>query len=412
MKRRKTIKYLAISTASLLTNLKPNKELSLLNYINLNKSRQNYDYILLYWMPYDNNLSIFGQAIIEMLSKGVQSDKVLVLVESDLSNAERLSRRIITKGNINVQYLETADSSNENILNEYLTWALSQFDAQHWVIVFLGHGGSLMKISPDQNPNYSSSSTSEPKWMDIQKISEVLYNFNQAVNGRLELIYFQNCNRGNIEVHYTFQNIAKYTLSSQIKLGAPNYYYESLLKYLSYYPNLDGGQIAKKIMEFERVDMYHSLTLTKNDYFHQLPQELNPVIDSILRANTDAVKNMINSALFPKTANSEKSTLEIYYYAGETFVDLGNFLREVTRVSAADVTACNNFLIFLKTSLIQRVQQNGELLSPRIQPRYQNFSGLGLFLPRNQQELETYSSLKIYSDLKLVNLFDAVLFEP
>jgi hypothetical protein len=269
-----------------------------------------------------------------------------------------------------------------------------------------------MKISPDQNPNYSSSSTSEPKWMDIQKISEVLYNFNQAVNGRLELIYFQNCNRGNIEVHYTFQNIAKYTLSSQIKLGAPNYYYESLLKYLSYYPNLDGGQIAKKIMEFERVDMYHSLTLTKNDYFHQLPQELNPVIDSILRANTDAVKNMINSALFPKTANSEKSTLEIYYYAGETFVDLGNFLREVTRVSAADVTACNNFLIFFKTSLIQRVQQNGELLSPRIQPRYQNFSGLGLFLPRNQQELETYSSLKIYSDLKLVNLFDAVLFEP
>lgn len=412
MKRRKTIKYLSISTALLLTNLKINKKLFLSTYINLNKSRHSYDYILLYWMPYDNNLSIFSQTIIEMLSTGVQSDTVLVLVESDLSNADRLSRCIITKGNINIQYLETTDSSNENILNEYLTWALSQFDAQHWVIVFLGHGGSLMKISPDQNPNYSPNSTSEPKWMDIQKISEVLYNFNQAVNGRLELIYFQNCNRGNIEVHYIFQNIAKYTLASQIKLGAPNYYYESLLKYLSYYPNLDGSQIAKKIMEFERVDMYHSLTLTKNDCFHQLPQKLNPVIDSILRANTDAVKNMINSVLFPKTAYSEKSSLEIYYYCGETFVDLGNFLREITRVSVADVTACNNFLKFFKTSLIQRVQQNGELLSPRIQPRYQNFSGLGLFLPRNRQELKTYSSLKIYSDLKLVNLFDAVLFEP
>lgn len=62
-----------------------------------------------------------------MLSKGVQTGKVLVLVQSDFSGARRLSRNIITKGNITVQYLETADSSSENVLNEYLSWALSQF---------------------------------------------------------------------------------------------------------------------------------------------------------------------------------------------------------------------------------------------------------------------------------------------
>jgi hypothetical protein len=412
VKRRETIQYLALSSASFFTSIDVDKKIVNGNWLAGNKPRKNYDYILLYWMPYDNDLSRFGQPIIEMLSKGVQSDKVLVLVQSDLSNAKQLSRNIITKGNINVQYLETADSSSENVLNDYLSWALSQFQAKRWVIVFLGHGGSLMKISPDDNPNSSSSSSSEAKWMELPRISEVLSKFNQAVNDRLELLFFQNCNRGNIEVHYTFQNIAKYTLSSQIILGAPNYYYESLLNHLSYYPNLDGGQIAKKIMDFEPADMYHSLTLTKNHYFHQLSEKLNPVIDSILRANTDAVKIQINSALFPKKSNSEKSLIEIYRSGGETFVDLANFILEITILSGADVTACNRFLNFLKKSLIERVQQNGKLLNPRIRGRYQKFSGLGLFLPRTRQELETYSYLKIYSDLKLVKLFEAVVFDP
>lgn len=412
MKRRETIQYLALSSASFFTSIDVNKKLVNGNWLAGNKPRNNYDYILLYWMPYDNNLSRFGQPIIEMLSKGVQSDKVLVIVQSDLSNAKQLSRNIITKGNINVQYLETADSSSENILNDYLSWALSQFQAKRWVIVFLGHGEGLMKISPDNNPNYSSSSNSEPKWMNLQKISEVLSKFNQAVNNRLELLFFQNCNRGNIEVHYTFQNIAKYTLSSQIILAVPNYYYESLLNHLSYYPNLDGGHIAKKIMDFEPSDMYHSLTLTKNHYFHQLSEKLNPVIDSILKANTEAVKIQINSALFPKKSNSEKSVIEIYRSGGETFVDLANFILEITRLSGADVTACNRFLSFLKDFLIERVQQNGKLLNPRIRGRYQKFSGMGLFLPRTRQEVETYSYLKIYSDLKLVKLFEAVVFDP
>lgn len=413
MKRRETIQYLALSSASFFTTIDVDKKIVNGNWLAGNKPRKNYDYILLYWMPYDNNLSRFGQPIIEMLSKGVQSDKVLVIVQSDLSNAKQLSRNIITKGNINVQYLETADSSSEKVLNDYLSWALSQFQAKHWVIVFLGHGESLMKISPDNNPNYSSTiSSSEPKWMDLPRVSEVLSKFNQAVNGRLELLFFQNCNRGNIEVHYTFQNIAKYTLSSQIIMGVPNYYYESLLNHLSYYPNLDGGQIAKKIMDFEPPYTYHSLTLTKNHYFHQLSEKLNPVIDSILRANTDAVKIQINSALVSKKSNSEKSLIEIYRSGGETFVDLANFILEITILSGADVTACNRFLSFLKFFLIERVQQNGKLLNPTIRGRYQKFSGLGLFLPRTRQELETYSYLKIYSDLKLVKLFEAVVFDP
>ena len=404
MKSREAIEFLTVGITSLIETIYSSREQHMLG----STAKNNYDWILLYWMPYDNNLSRFGQPIIQMLSKGVKTDNLLVVVQSDFSGAAQLSRSIISQGKVDTQYLETADSSSEEVFAEYLAWAQSQFQAKRWAIVFLGHGGTLMEISPDEHPN--SPSISEIRWMNLHKINQVIFNFNQAVNGNLELLFFQNCNKANIEVHYTFQNTAKYTLSSQIELGAPNYYYEQLLSYLSDDPDIDGSQLAKKIMDCERPDMYHSLTLTNNHYFRYLPEKVNCVINSILPGNIDPIKVFLSS-IFSQANSSNNSAVEAYDYAGETFVVLGNFLQEMTRLSGANPSACNDFLWFFKNLLIQRVQQNGELLSSRIRHKYKNLSGLGLFLPTNRQKLENYLYLQVYSDLKLVRLFDAVLFD-
>ncbi|WP_332982757.1 clostripain-related cysteine peptidase [Microcoleus sp. A003_D6] len=371
--------------------------------------KNHYDWVLLYWMPYDNNLSRFGQPILQMLSKGVKSDKVLVVVQSDFSGAAQLSRSIISQGKVDTQYLETADSSSAEVLSEYLTWAQSQFQARRWAIVFLGHSGTLMEISPDEHP--TSPSISEIRWMNLQKINQVIFNFNQSVKGNLELLFFQNCNKGNIEVHHTFQNTTKYTLSSQLPLGAPNYYYEQFLSYLSDYPDIDGSQLAKKIMDCERRDMYHSLTLTNNYYFRYFAEKVNVVIDSILQADIAPVKVFISSILAPEANLSNNNNAVVYHNSGETFVDFVNFLQKLTQLSGASPSACNDLLLFLNNFLIQRVQQNGELLDSRIRNKYKNLSGLGLFLPRNWQRLEKYLYLSVYADLKLVEFFEAVVFE-
>ncbi|MEG4092435.1 clostripain-related cysteine peptidase [Microcoleus sp. Pol12B4] len=368
-----------------------------------------YDWILLYWMPYDNNLSRFGQPIIQMLSKGVKNDKVLVVVQSDFSGAAQVSRSIISQGKVDRQYLETADSSSPEVLSEYLTWAQSQFQAKRWAIVFLGHSGTLMEISPDEHP--TSPSISEIRWMNLQKINQLIFDFNRSVKGNLEVLFFQNCNKGNIEVHHTFQNTAKYTLSSQLQLGAPNYYYEQLLSDLSDYPDIDGSQLATKIMDYEPPHMYHSLTLTNNHYFRYLPEKVNVVIDSILQADIAPVKVFISSILGPEVNFLTNNPVGVYRNFGETFVDFVKFLQKLTQLSGASPSACNDLLLFLNNFLIQRVQQNGELLDSRIRSKYKNLSGLGLFLPRNPQKLEKYLYLSVYSELKLVELFDAVVFE-
>ncbi|MBD1811590.1 clostripain-related cysteine peptidase [Microcoleus vaginatus DQ-U2] len=405
MKRRKAIKLITVSISSLIETIYYSRD----QYMLGSPVKNHYDWILLYWMPYDNNLSRFGQPIIQMLSKGVKNDKVLVVVQSDFSGSAQVSRSIISQGKVDTQYLETADSSRAEVLSEYLTWAQSQFQARRWAIVFLGHGGTLMEISPDEHP--TSPSTSEIRWMNLQKINQVIFNFNQSVKGNLELLFFQNCNKGNIEVHHTFQNTAKYTLSSQIQLGVPNYYYEQLLSDLSDGPDMDGSQLAKKIMDYEPPNMYHSLTLTNNHYFRYLSEKVKAVIDSILQADIAPVKVFISSILGPEVNFPSNNTVVVYRNLGETFVDFANFLQKLTQLSGASPSACNDLLLFLNNFLIQRVQQHGELLDSRIRHKYKDLSGLGLFLPRNRQKLEKYLYLSVYSDLKLVELFEAVVFE-
>jgi len=388
MKRRKFLEYGALGSTSFLLNLELFKKKPADAFISADiKDKQLYDWIVLYWMPYDNNLSRFGTPILQMLTKGVQSDNILAVVESDFSGAKQLSRNIISKGKIDSRSIETSNSGSEEVFAEYLSWAKSQFQADKWAIVFLGHGGCLDEVSPDDNP--SPGSASPTKWMNIQKISDIIANFNREVDDRVELFFFQNCNKGTLEAHYTVRDTAKYTLSSQLLLGAPNYYYEPLFEFLGRHPEVNGGQLAEKIMAFERSDMYSSYTVTNNRAIQNLPEKINPLINSILSSDIKAVK---------------VSEISSYSYMPDQFVDVMDFFKTLTQQTGADLKELKEFTEFFNHSMIHRVQHN------EFSKGNNNLSGLGMLLPKGRQDIDKYRYLQIFSDLKLVELFDTILF--
>jgi hypothetical protein len=385
MKRRKLLLYGALGSASFLIN---NHSLLSANMT----SKKNYEWIILYWMPYDNDLSRFGKPIMEMLAKGVQTDNILVVVQSDFRAAKQLTRNMITPGTITSENLDNSNSASEEVFAEYLNWAKSQFQAKKWAIIFLGHGGVVDEISPDNHPELS---VFETRWMNIKKLCEIIVEFNKAVDRRVELIFFQNCNKGTIETHYTFRDPAKYTLSSQLLLGAPNYYYESLFNYLGRHPDIGGAQMAEKIMEFEREDMFHSYTVTSNQAIHNLPAKLNPLIDSIISSDWQDIK---------------MNKIKTYSYFGNSYADIIQFFDKVSQASGADRQKYQIFSDYLKNSIIHRVRQKGTLLGRDIKPD-DNFCGLGIFLPKNRQEFKKYRDLPIYSEVKLLELFESFMWK-
>ncbi|HBB35826.1 MAG TPA: hypothetical protein DDZ80_11170 [Cyanobacteria bacterium UBA8803] len=391
MHRRNFIQYSAIGTAAFLLSLTKLNSHPAEAFVSTTVSQQPlYDWIFLYWMPYDNDLTQWGEPILDMLAKGVQSNNILVIVQSKLWGDKQLSRHIITSQKRDSQKLTITNSASEPAFAEYLNWAQSQFQAKKWAIAILGHGGNLDQISPDDHPLPDNSSGTQ--WMNIQKLSEAIANFNRQVDRRVELFFFQNCNKGTIEANYTLREAAKYTLSSQFLLGAPNYYYEPLLHFLGHNPEIHGGQLAEKIMEFEPLTMYQSYTAIDNQAMASLPSKINPVINSILAANVDSIQT---------------NTLATYDYIGDRFVDAVTFFDTITTQSKADREPYNEFIKFLNDSLIYKVQKQGILMGSR--KRHQNYSGLGIFYPQSKAELEKYQYLPVFSELKLAELFDAIL---
>ncbi len=347
-----------------------------------------YNWVFLYWMPYDNNLSFLKEPIIKMIQSGIQGKNVMAVVEADVLDEYFISRTIISSKGRRVESLHQTNSASIDVFADYLHWAQSHFNADKWAIVFLGHGGSLDKLSPDENPGYKAGFGTQ--WLNIDSLSRCIEEFGNTIGQNVELLFLQNCCKGTLEAHYTFRNAARYTLSSQTVLGAPNYYYESLFHFLESSPESDGANVASKIIEFERDDMYNGYVVTDNSAMRELPAKLDPLIDSILTADTKAL---------------DLTALDNYshFYMNEKLVDALALFQTLNNQSNAPALPLAKFTAFYRKKLIHQFQN-----SPHT--KYPHYSGLSCLLPRTQKHLAQYDYLDLFSDSKLSKLYMRVLF--
>ena len=385
MKRRQILQSIALGSTAFSVSFLNSRSHSMTqsnpNSSQRKRPRKIYDWIFLYWMPYDNDLSRFGSEIIEAIASGIRSKNILVAVEADFLDTPNITRYLLTQGETEIRELDRSDSASEDTFSEYLTWARSQFEAKHWAIVFLGHGGNTDEISPDIHSGVDGNSI---QWMNIQSVADRILEFNQSIGDRIELFFFQNCNKGTLEAHSTISEVARYTLSSQKLLGAPNYYYPNLFQWLGENPEISGEEVARKIEEYERSDMYSSYTVTDNSIFLQLKRYFVPLIDAVLAANLQ---------------NIELHRIPTYAYFDEFQADAIEFFTAIVEQSNADRQIFENFIDFIEQSTIHL---------PNPQEDAQNLSGLGLFVPTHRQQLDRYRNWQTYTDLKLIELFDAI----
>jgi hypothetical protein len=343
-----------------------------------------FDWAFIYWMPYDNDLCVYGDEIIHMLAQGTQgSSNTLVTVQADIHGNESLSRHIISNGRISTESLLVTNSADEKVFAEFLRWNSAQFSARNWVIVLLGHGGQLDNISPDLNTGKKGHESIQ--WMSIYKLRGIFDQFRQEIGQQVEMLFLQNCFKGTLETHYTLRNTARFTLSSPVLVGAPNRYYEGALQYVCDNPVVDGCALAQVIMDAEKDYMYHIYTVTDNRYLDFLPNQLDPIIQAFL---VSGVRDI------------HLDELNQFEYSGEKYVDVLEFL-ELIAGKSGSVEA---FKAYWTDSLIRKTKY-----SPK--NRYPELCGLTMLLPSSIAELDRYTYLPIYQDTQLSNLFQAILVE-
>jgi len=354
-----------------------------------------YEWVFVYYMSLDNNLTIWGEEVLEGLEKGIVNSKVAVVAQADfgdISGIRRISMRLVG-GEVEREevILDTEDSANEVELRKYLEWVAKEWDGENYAVIFPNHGGRLNQMCSDEKPFQSWDENRKflsSKWIRSSEAGKVTANFNEQTGGKVRLLFLQQCGRGSVQNLCNFVDSAEYILSSPVRVGAPNTYYTAMVMSAAENNDIGGDSLAEIIMAED--EDYLVYALVNNSEFKRLPERLKA-----------ALKGFREASILEAPEHCPK----IFVFGGESYYDFKSYLLALdvgnNNVGGEELV---RFLEWYEGSVvvqtrIRRVKEGSRAL----------FSGLSIYMPSGQKELERYSFLPFY---KQIGLDSKVLIRP
>ena len=350
-----------------------------------------YEWIFIYYMSYDNDLSSVGETILGNLQKGIVNSKIAVVVQADFANNKGMKRislyRAFGKSKRKEFPLKSEDSADPAELKKFFEWVLQNYKAKNYCIVFLNHGGKLNDMCKDEKPFRDQSKNKQytfGKWLPAAEVGRIVADFNRKVEGKVRLLFLQQCGRATIQNLYNFADAAEHILSSPVIVGVPNTYYTQTIKSAAEDPNLTGVNIAQTIMREDKD--YTLYTLIENDELKKLPVKISLVLASFMQ----------NTNLKPP-----QTCTPIFEFEGEKFYDLKSYFKALSSTNNNTATKelrdffnwCDNNLIVSKA-----------IKTPEASA-VSSYCGLSIYIPSDQNDIERYDFLPLYQRTKLDDLF-------
>jgi hypothetical protein len=345
-----------------------------------------YEWVFVYYMSYDNDLNPFGKVILRDLTKGIADSNVAVVVEGDFTDNKGMKRIALQHSNGKPHrkevILKSEDSADENELRKYLEWVRKKWNAKNYCIVFLDHGGTLNHMCLDRKPfrKYSENKRfATGKWLSAAETGEIVADFNRKVDGKVRLLFLQQCGRAAVQNLYNFVDTAEYILSSPLKVDAPNTYYTKTLESVARDPNITGEILANTIM---REDEHYTLyTLISNEELKKLPEKLTPILKSFGQK---------------VSLNRPDSCRCLFEFEGEKFYDLMHFLRALS--------LANNDIAEKELSSFLDWYQNHLIVSRAFKGPESSNLGLSIYVPSSKNAIGRYSFLPLYQRTDLEHI--------
>jgi hypothetical protein len=346
-----------------------------------------HDWVFVYYMSYDNDLSPFGEVILNDLRKGVSNQKIAVVIQADFVDAKGMKRIGLSCADGRTRSKETIlkseDSADEAELRKYLEWVRKKWIARNYCIVFLNHGGKLNQMCKDNKPfknQVRNRQFASSKWLDASEAAKIVTNFNQQTGRKVRLLFLQQCGRAAIQNLYSFADAAEYIMASPLGVGAPNTYYTRTIASVSQDPNVTGAILAGTIMQED--EHYILYTLISNKELKKLPEKLKPVLKAFGCA----------SAL-----GRPESCSPLFEHEGEKFYDLKSYLCALS--SANDSIAgqeLESFFDWCERSLIvsKAVREPDSAVEA-------SYCGLSIYVPASPDTGTSYSFLPLYRQTDL-----------
>jgi len=148
------------------------------------------------------------------------------------------------------------DMADPNSLIEYVTWAIETYPADRYVLILSDHGMGWVGALADDAPT-------EKNYMKLRDIEQALsYTLQKTGIGQFDLIGFDACLMGQMEVFYTLAPFAHYIVASEETEPMLGWAYEGILKPLVNNPDMKVLELVQVVVN-SYIDQ--DITVT-NDY--------------------------------------------------------------------------------------------------------------------------------------------------
>lgn len=294
----------------------------------------------------DNNLEPAGLMDINEMEAVGSSRDVNILVEMDRSRSYvdydgdwTDARRFYIQQDQDLEVINSpvmerlgeTNSGSADTVADFATWGITNYPAQKYMLVLWDHGGAWISHASDEQSGDD---------ITLPELSSALQRvINQTGIGQFEVLGFDMCLMGQLEVFQTIAPYARYGIGSQENEPGPGWFYV-FLDELVKNPAMDGATLSTHVIDyfnyyFEEIWQYGDLyglgavdLSRSNDVRRAVNQFAN-----VVRSNPQAVLSPI--------ADARNNTLSYggfddpQYYDVWSSVDLYRFAELLSGISTS-----------------------------------------------------------------------------
>ena len=249
--------------------------------------------------------------------------------QNDLMNPSKIQRWVYNSEGLSlVEEQESANMGDPQTLYEFLYFANENFPADKVAVTFWNHGGGSV----------GGAAYDELYGLDSLTLDEMYVAFNEVWpadvnNPALELVGFDTCLMGTIDVAAAFQPFAKYLVGSEELEPGNGWLYSGWIGELAANPSMDGAQLGTAICNTyfagcEEVGTQDQTTLSVTDL-----TKLTPLLEAYEKFGEEAFVAATEDPGF--FAQLGRAAAQSENYGGNTreqgytnMVDLGHLARQ------------------------------------------------------------------------------------
>jgi hypothetical protein len=361
------------------------KEWTIMVYMNADNDLETYGIQDLNEMEYGGGSNSYRNVVVQIdrisgydTSNGNWTTCRRYYVTNDASNSSTIVSTLI-------QDIGEVDMGNPNTLVSFAQWAIQNYPANKYFLVLWDHGDGWYKSGED-SPLFKgvsvdmSSSNSEINVYNGE-LANALSSIKSYLGRNLDIIGFDACLMGMIEVMDVCRNYANYFVGSEETEAADGWYYTGFLNTMNSNPTISPADLAKAVVNAATgLSTLASIDLTK---VGTVVSYLNTFAQELINARNQGYGSAISTARSNSKSFYISDHIDLYMFANNIYNN--------TSLPSTLRTAASNVMSAITSALLNYKNASS----------YSSCRGFAIYYPASTSSYNTnYNYLPIASSTK------------